>query len=391
MRLGRLTLRGPNLGGISRDGASLSLEGTETHNTLADANAVRRYREELHELEGQVVPLTWAADPELDGFYVVESMSVNTGADRPAAARIDWSAKLHRLGDEHEVEVSSRLLGGALSDANLGTPERWHAPAFGGTAYTHPANGFVDRTNEDANTVRVFRGLPADADPRWLVTPDDYYNGAARIEDANGVPIVGTRTRVPGDELTITNGLVRATFLSNPLRVESFDGTAWRPVDWSIRISGSSQTWGRRSVVVRNSPEAVTVRHVYHSGDDGNRANLDLTLHRGSRTVHAVLSATTAWTLGARRWAADAGADMGGWVEDDVDDANGNRWVVGTHEAYTPDTTNGGLDSTSAVRSYAFYLGMEIGGSTAQAGDDGADLYDQYLGTPSETQVIIPR
>ena len=95
-------------------------------------------------------------------------------------------------------------------------------------------------------------------------------------------------------------------------------------------------------------------------------------------SCHYVYSTSVALTVD--RAAVDAGtaitptgASSAMAVSDAADDGDNNRWIVGAADVSATDTVNGGIDMASAA-SHAFFLGMIINGSGADADDDGDSL-----------------
>ena len=68
---------------------------------------------------------------------------------------------------------------------------------------------------------------------------------------------------------------------------------------------------------------------------------------------------------------------------DDVNDGDGNRWVIAAADVATVDTVNGGLDMATAA-SHSFMLGFEIAGSSADSNNDADALCLQYLADLTE-------
>jgi hypothetical protein len=109
------------------------------------------------------------------------------------------------------------------------------------------------------------------------------------------------------------------------------------------------------------------------------RASLDLTLRRGSRFVEGYLQTGTSATLAAYRSTLETNTSFAasGYVTATGDDADGNRFAVGSARTFTAHT-NGGVIKSSAT-SLDFWIGVEAGGGSAVSGDAATDLRSQYV------------
>ena len=79
-----------------------------------------------------------------------------------------------------------------------------------------------------------------------------------------------------------------------------------------------------------------------------------------------------------------------GYIATTSNDADGDRWVMGTGVACAAAGTFGFVASTPA-QALAAYIGCVRGGASPAAGDAAADINAQWLGTPAETEKVIQR
>jgi hypothetical protein len=71
-------------------------------------------------------------------------------------------------------------------------------------------------------------------------------------------------------------------------------------------------------------------------------------------------------------------------------DADGNKYVVGSSKSFTADTAIGGVSKASVTALDAF-VGVVAGGTGAVTGDQAANLFAQYLGSSTEVVAAVRR
>lgn len=388
-----------------RDGAggsSVTLAGQESAPPLTVAQLTARH-DDLLELAGrELVAVTFGLKDDRDGFYRVASAGSALTRHTSVALAATWRLELERWGrGPADVELEAALVGALRSNAHpttSGGGSIWHAPPVGHFAYHHATASptTLGRVGQEG-TVTVYRGLlAANGSPRWLCNAGHYVSGGCRIT-ADG--LVRSGLYVPGypSSWSMGNTLVRIGQASAgaELLLEVWDSGAWVTLSERLRVAvGFGARDGTTSdafTVLRNDPEVTAVRLLWDNSPA--RTTLDLTLRRGARHLACVIRHRTTDTLGIQLY--DAGsaatADQGGWVERASDDANGNRWVIGTARPVV------GVSSGSyrgigeaAVATFAGYVGCEFAGSAAVAGDGGGDLLAQYVEDRAEFVRAVP-
>lgn len=398
--VGRMTLRevfelnaGVDAGTGQR---SLAMQGQESNPPLTMAE-LRARQEDILGLRGRFVQVTFTHKDDHDGFYLITDCSAGQINWTGEVAVVPWSISARYIGPANGVDVESRVTQVVRSNVYGQTGEFWHAPAASSTSYftgvASAPSGAVVRVAEDSN-VTVWRDIPSGTNPRWEVSLDNYPLGRSRVivSDAERVPVNLT---VPSSATwSVENGLVQVSpgGSGNTLAVASWGGAAWESKSWDVSVGATllAGTDVKAVTVVRNDFEAVTVRAVW----DGNpgRHTVDLTLRRGSRFVEGYLQTTSADTLSILRDTTEAGTApaSAGYVTATADDADGNRYIVGSGKMFTANTVTGGI-AASAVTSLDFFIGSVVGGSGAQSGDQAADLRDQYIGVMPETTMGVRR
>jgi hypothetical protein len=85
-----------------------------------------------------------------------------------------------------------------------------------------------------------------------------------------------------------------------------------------------------------------------------------------------------------------ASASFTGGYRPTANDADGNRYVLGSARSFSGNSGTGVISKNATPR-FDYMIGLELAGTSAVSGDTGADLLAQYLGSPSETIVAVKR
>jgi len=370
-------------------GRTLQLQGQESTpgyspTTLTQLQALQA---DLLGLQGAFVPLVCSDKTDLNGYYTVTDSSASQVNWNGEMSTVDWTVDLMRVGTDTEIDVESRLTGGTRVNSFSATGVRWHAPALGAYAYFSAAGNtptVVSRTGVDG-ALSVYTSLPTPCIPRWGSPVGSYLAGRVRFLDANGLERSGVQFPTTASGWTLHNGLVRVTPLvgTGVLSIDAYTGGAWQTKNWDLQATGGSLGQPLTVSVLRNEPEIVVIRLLWNT--TAGRVTADVTLRRGSRFAEFYLQAQNSSTLKITRATAEAGANGGSgeYVSASANDAAGNRYIVGSAKTNLQDLVLGGISVAAAVTLDAF-AGVIAAGSGAVAGDQGADLYAQYLGAPAE-------
>jgi hypothetical protein len=390
---GRLPLREDFPAGLT--GMAMTLKGQESSPPLTLLELERR-REDLLGLVDDTIPVTFTSKARLSGFYRVQSAKADlvNWADH-AVVTLDWTLELVRLGTEFELDHESRLSGPLTRNTSHAvTGERWLAPPVGhygfwaGTS-TPPA---VTRTGVDG-AMLVYRDVPA-THPRWGTTPGGMLAGRVRFLDSDATERTGTNFTPAATGWELANGLVRVRPLTagGVLEVAAWDPGAgsWETKTWDVTAGGVSLGAPRSVTLLRNQLEAVVVRVLWGTSAGPGRTTVDLTLRRGSRFVELYVQNATSTTLAIVRAAAEVATAGTGYVRATADDAAGNRYVLGSAQAFTTDLVAGGISKAATLTLDAF-VGVALAGGAAVAGDQPDQLMAQYLGSPGEFVVPVRR
>ncbi len=378
-------------------GRSLSLAGQESMPPLTRLQLVGVH-DNINALETQSpVAVTFTDKPERNGYYQVSSTQSTITEYPTEMLTADWQISLDRLGTAGEVDLQSRLTGVVrLNDFSL-TGERWHAPPIEHYGYYTGSSNPTTMTRTGADgAMTVYRSIPTGAVPRWGCDPLNYLKGRARVTDtttpASPIELEGTERAVPAAAWALSNGLVNVTpGASGTFDVQAYTGGAWHSKLWNVSVAGSASSitsWDSASLL-RNDPEQVIVRLT--KGQSPGRTTLDLSLRRGSRFVEGYLQTGTSATLAAYRSTLETNTSFAasGYVTATGNDADGNRFAVGSARSFTAHT-NGGVIKSSAT-ALDFWIGVAAGGGSAVSGDAATDLRNQYVACLPEATYAVRR
>jgi len=360
-----------------------------------------RRASDLLGLQGRLVPILFSDKTSYNAYYIVQSVSVKYDSfagrartpDGNKVVILNWSIVAKRMGVQNTVDLESRLLGvqTRANDFATSTGEVVHAPPIGFYAYMQDSTtpSVLNRVGEDG-TIAVMRGLSPNVPARWGCSLANYARGRVRFIDNNSEERTGTALDLSGTGWTLSNGLVRVRPLTSGgvLAFDVYSGGAWRTKSWDVKFGGTSIGTIDSVDILNNQFDTVAIR-LLRTRSPG-RYTIDLTLRRGHRFVEVYYQSNTAGTLEVRSQLATAGAQTLGYITATANDADGNRYVVGSSKAFSADSVNGGLSKNASVALQAF-IGSVVGGGSAVAGDTAADIYKQYLGVPVETVRAIRR
>lgn len=387
LQLGRLVVREDLTAAEQADGSgdrAFAISGQESVPRLSAA-AVARQREDLLSIVGQLVPVVFTVKSYLNGFYTVDDTSGTIEDFNDDLMVYRWQVNLTRAGTESDTDIESRL-GGALTRVNdfavVGV--RTHAPAIvhGGYWTDASVTTSISRTGEDG-VLKLYTGLSATMSPRWATTPTGYLTGRVRFTDELGRERAGDGARLAALGWTLSNGLVRVRPLAagGVLEVAAYTGGAWRAKAWDITFNAASVGTFDHCALITNELGLVTIRLMKYMTN--GRLYVDVTLRRGHRFAEVYIQSEFGATLKIMRASTETGVNsLAGTVVAAANDADGNKYIVGSARTFTADL-NGGISRAAAATLDAF-IGVIAGGTGAITGDVAADLQKQYIGLPSE-------
>jgi hypothetical protein len=403
----------------ARNGGQLTIVGTTPVLPYAELTGAR------HQLSGivdnddePIIPLTFAADPSLDGFYRPVSMTLNNlgpiaDAAVSFAAAFEQVESLNAPAIEVTLQSILRPNAVAVTDASpivftafahtdLGSYMLPFSTAGGATAVFTADSATIEQLRFPSGGVNFF---PAPVSYQYQIEPANFYVGACRIERLFGstwLPILGNAlpATIQG-QWRISNGMIRFTppgTYGQPATLEVWDSTAgaWESMNFKRNSSlGNTLGWIETSAtarleILRNSPEHVIVRYT-------GRTNQETwSLQRGA--WHLLFISNNA-SVGAGNYASGtavqfsssiASTALTGGLRSTSNDANGNRWIIASPHACTATLGTGVLALTSnTARPVTFMIGVEKDGSSAAGGNTATDVMAQFFGAVSWRQRIV--
>lgn len=379
-------------------GRQVVFRGFLRSTTVANAIALRT---ELLEQQGKLVACTYTGDTAFNGFYVLSDVTIDSVPSSYRQGLFPFEVGLIRIGSESRTELQSLLVGGTVTNAHSTVPVFWHASPPGALAYNAGSATPTEHSRAVVSgTMGVFLDIDVDEDPTWSINPSNYYDGSVKLYTGGQLRAGQDFANDPTD-WSLENELVR-------IRPVNFQGSSNGRLDfyfwsttWSTNIrfkvrwqdSVDIPAW-HYMTCLRNDPEFVIIRLVRDAETappGAHRHELDIALRRaapyascyykytGATGTHAVARDTTDAATGATGYIKDAGT------------ISGHRWVLGTPQAHTQDTTNGKITPTVSSKFFKFYIGAAID-DAANGSDDGPDdIRDQYTGWTSETVRAVRR
>lgn len=393
VRVGRVileesTLRPLSEGPLQNQGRQFNLSGVETSISHSFTD-LRRIVSDITLMYGKLVEVVFDSKTHWNGYYRVAGADASlTEWISDGGATVAWSFNLELVGNSNDADIESRLSGSpSLLNDYSAVGERWHAPPVGHRAYwsgsAQPSQ--VIRTGSDGAMV-VYRGVGATVNPRFNCLETSYRLGRSRFVDADGFERSGTMMQLAATGWSLDNGLARMKIVpgSSTFEVSSWGAVSgvWRVKNFAFNINGIYPGPPVSASVIRNEYECVVVRVMWDMSPSG-RTTIDFTLRRGSRLVELYARTMLSATIGLQPNPAELGVRTNGRMVAAANDANGNRYILGSARTFGWNLEAGYIAKSASVE-FDMFIGSVVGGSAAVAGDTETDLYAQYLGAPSE-------
>lgn len=385
------------------DGDEVTLAGFLHAPGVGDALALRQqilgYAENTDE---EVIPITWAADSTINGYYRVRKAAVAMKGPSLAHGLFEWEMQLERVAGYASPLFESILLGANVVNAHSASGQTpWHAVPAAVTEYSKEGvTASYTRTGSDG---AVQFSVLDDYDTgslRFYLAPEDYYIGAATFELGSSNlfrSIVGLQAENLPTAWRLSNGLVRVTpsTTTGQLDISHYDGTSWDAAKtFQLLINGSHVVNAFTTVtVLRNSAEEVVIRLgcATAGGLAVGPVTVDLVLRRGDRIVRGYIESEQPYAWRVQRASSEAATALTGGIRATSNDASSNRFVLFAAKAFTSVLGSGALYSSSAVTGFDFGIGSEVAGSGASAPNAAADLAHQYFAGQSEQMLVVAR
>tara|TARA_B100000029_G_C17579242_1_gene959114 strand:- start:1112 stop:2401 length:1290 start_codon:yes stop_codon:yes gene_type:complete len=409
--LGRISFTSPSELNYSSggDGRTYDLSGTiapQASDNELDLAQAKYIRDELMAMAAYdiVYPFTYSnsdgtvtvGDSTMKGYVKVTNADVSIA--RFGGAGITYAVSLQWLGNPGEIRFESQFSGALLSNDHsiTSTDSQFFCPPGGAYSIEHADIGtgspptIESRTaSYDSSTtaLKYISGSTVRAsNPEFEVNPDDYYKGAVKVYTNSKLRsgLYSTNDNVMSSY--IENGLVKLQMTDSNTQsrfeVSLWENDAWRSTKTFKVAKGTSETeWdGWKTVqIIKNYPECATLRFTANSETDGTgRLTFDVTLRRGARFFSFIINSYgTADRITLERTSAEACTAGTGYIVATSNDSDGNKFVLGSPNTHSTDTTNGGI-YLSATQMKAF-LGYALDGSSATGQNTADNIRDAYL------------
>ena len=398
----------------SWSGDQLTISGWINPTTANDTNHAYALRQQLLGLmnnpDEQVFPCTFSVDPNWDGYYYVNSVSVNGEPGlMEIQGRMQYSVTLTKIPGYGKplVEV---LVGSVVRTNTFGiaTPVGIIAaiPSVAGTAEDYDFSAFspsttATQTADDGGFVLPYTSAAplSTGVGSYFITPATYYKASCKVEVKYGstyYPVVGNQIpSATAGNWRLSNGLVRVspTNTANML-VEVWTGAAWESAEFAVTSGAGTTTRNMTGdaggyftpTILRNTPDLVSlrIRNAF--------ITYSLAIARGGRLI------TLSWTLGSGTLdmgmtpvPTAASTAMTGGLYRTANDANGNRFVICSQGAFTSDLGKGWVYLTAAAASGAFGFGLELNGTGSVAPNGNTSMRDQFFAMSTPRISVVSR
>lgn len=409
---------------IDLNGNSLTMSGTLRASSQTNVLLMRQQLNGLVDSPDEpVVPIIHSGDATINGFYRVESISVQSPdhGTMQAAGALKWSGQFERIAGYGAPTIETIATMPLLSNHHGVTGAEISAVTaddvwFPGVLreISHVYGTLVSRVGDNGDTIQV----PMLAQPplvetvRWSIAATGYYSSAVSLQVGTGFdPFVGRQLENSVlssvlDDWRIYNGLVRVSWdtADQTLVVQHYDGTTWETAKkYRFWLGGIGNNQIDDLVAVRvlsNSPDRVTVRIACTSSDDqGTLLSADLTVLRGERMVRIAFASQNVVVWGIARATNEASTatsstapfSQAAGVRANANDADGNQFIVASAVTVTPNNTVGGISTDASHQSAQFMISSAIAGSSAVTVDTPDRQILSFLAGTNQQQIVSVR
>lgn len=414
MTIGRAAIAtDPAEGSLAIDGDLVSFTAILSGITTAECQArIAQLAGLVGNNDEPVVPFTWSADANFDGFYRVESLQVQPMAVYLLTGQLEFAISLGKVtgfGRPQFESVASSVV--RINAHGVTAPTgivvtSWIGGDVASWDTDYASTGSVIDT-EDGSSWLERSVLTAPQPPKsrqWSVYASAYYQSTAKIEIKLGsswYPWVGTQPPAAvGLNWRISNGVVRFTpstsGSSGTFLIETYSSGAWAGTTFKTRLGVTvvplleAGTTPAPFRIVRNSPEAVVVRVRM----PGQGVTCDIGLRRGDSWIEmSFSSAGIAWPYGIDCASAIASTAFTGGIRATANDANGRRFLISCPSTITTDLVNGSVKLTTGATAAQFQVTADyqkVGISGVTPGTD-TGLRDYFLAARTERVRVVSR
>ena len=401
-----INIRVDDVTGWDESGDRITITGQTPHGSVPNALTLRQ------QLMGYVdsadetfVPVTWADQPEVNGYYRVVSADVSPNPRGAFAGVYDFRVDLARVQGAAAPLIESVILGKLRTTTLPLTQRRAQSVPAGSRSYVefYPDTGGLApralsvRRAGESSVLNVFSGAGDVMVGQFYLPPVKFYEGAATVV-VGGRVVAGRQVQNTPSDWMLGNDIIQV----EPVTGEDF---AIRIRMWNFGAWSTWQTitfkWENPAVnprkrlkfphtitVMSNSPEAATVRLLTTtgaaSGGDYSPVSVDLTIRRGSRTVAVYLRSVFTGEFAAEiAGFTSPTAITGGFSKT----TSGITTFIGSAVTLGIDSSDvySNQDAITAVDKFAFGVGLTNSLETAQ------DMLNEYFWAASEKQTVVAR
>jgi hypothetical protein len=411
--IGRMTFTSPatfNIAAVptntrnSMDRSS-TLSGRFVASSVTEAKVLR---DELVSMGNSnlLLPLTYTGDTTFQGFCKLQNVSINHVS--LATGVLDYQITILIQGRTSEMLFESNMSGALLTNSHSITASNttygpFHALPVNAYNYDHEnAPVGVTRATEDGNVTLFYKDTIRDKAAQWLVEPENFYKGACKITINNTVRAGYLSPNHPTG-VVLSNGIVRLTSGSvsdeSRFNLEFYDnGSFTSSREISINSGSSTTDWNlwKTVQIIRNEPQECVVRFTSYSSDDNGdgRLTIDATIKRGAHHISLVANqGATSNRAAASRinlQVTESGgtfANSTGYMVESSADSSGQKFIVGSPQGYTADTTNKLIHLSTAQ--FKTYVGYVYNASNPLNHDTADAVRDQYLESVYENVRLV--
>jgi len=373
----------------------------------SSVSAAKVLRDELISMGNSslTLPFTYEGDDTFEGYAELTSVSVDS--EKLATGLFDYQFTLDVKGRVSEMMFESNMSGSLLTNSHsITTSDTTYAPfhAVPVNAYNYNNDSApidVTRASENGNVALFYDSDLRTNSSQFIVDPADYYKGACKII-TNNTTRTGYLTPNHPTGVTLSNGIVRLTSGSNSnesrFTVEFYDNGSWtssREIAFTADSSGNEWNLWKTAQIVRNEPHECVVRFTTYSDTNGDgRLIVDATVRRGAHHIGIVASqgatADRASNSRINLKVTENGrtfSDSTGYMVEGSADSSGQKFIVGSPQGYTADTSNKQIHLTTTQ--FKTFVGYIYNATSPNDYDTGDAVRDQYLESMYENVRLV--
>lgn len=369
---------------------NVAINGILHATTIAEAKYLR---DELVSLANAniIVPFTYEGDSTFSGYCQVDSADINT-AQLFGKGLFRYSLNLLIKGRLGEVSFESQMTGGKLTNAHSHTSTYTYGPAHAlpveAFNYSHSERptGTVRSTESGSVYVFVDENL-RDATANWMVNPDDYYKGAAKITIDTRIKN-GYLTQNNPTSVVLDNGIIKVAAGSvasqSRLNLSFYDNGNYvsdREVAFSMGSGFTEWNVWQSVQILRNDAEEASVRLTTYSETAGDgKLTVDLSVRRGMHHISFVAtqsgssSRSATSRINAQLITANTVTTSSVGYSEASADADGQTFIASSPQGVTTSVSDRNMHISSAQ--FKGLFGYETGSDAFNNGDS---LFEQYL------------